>query len=293
MRNPTRWISVVMFIIMLIPSVATAQELPAGNDRNTAFIQHWVATTQANPQISDFQSMRVGTEYNLPTGGVDTLQAGDVYGIWGREFRKWFNVDYNPANLPALYAMMQGAGTAPASMVSDSTIPWWIWLTLALLSVVAALFANAVLVERERRVVDQIDANELRDTLRRERDSAEEERSGHYREIRSLLDSQAILHELLELGWNERAATARAADSLNMQWQWMTERLVSIAVNRDSRESSTPSPSLVHLNVHGSHNTVTTTVEVQEVDHLHNRVVDLASPSQNHVGAQSDEIRRH
>lgn len=84
----------VVLITLLVATPLVAQELPAGDARNTEFRNHILEIVGSNPTIYDFNRMLVGTKYQLPSGGSDILEDGDRNGIWGREFRKFYGVPY-------------------------------------------------------------------------------------------------------------------------------------------------------------------------------------------------------
>ncbi len=98
----TKCLFALVALLAIVSVVALAQSLPAGDARNDEFLRHFEAVKKANPKIKDFTHMLENTSYALPGGQTDNLQVGDVRGIWGREYGKFYNnpVTSGPAIVP-------------------------------------------------------------------------------------------------------------------------------------------------------------------------------------------------
>lgn len=148
-------------------STVIAQPLPDGDVKNEAFLEHMRKIREMNADLN-FRAMPVGASYILPSGDVDRLEEGDVRGIWGREFAKWYGhrdvrqaVEELQARVDALEAQHEreevntdtitavpyGPGTHPSSPTS-TPLGWKDMLLIILSAVVVVLF---ILLRRAQR----------------------------------------------------------------------------------------------------------------------------------------------
>lgn len=150
----------VVVLALLVATPLVAQELPAGDARNSQFRVHMTEIVRENPQVSDFHRMRVGTEYLLPSGYIEILQKGDKNGIWGREFQKTYGVSYEkyledkavptpePTSVPTVISTFVPAPVTELPIDEDR----WFWFAVLVFASLVMLFvAWWVLRDKEER----------------------------------------------------------------------------------------------------------------------------------------------
>lgn len=156
MRKARVMLTICILLLVAIP-LLLAQELPAGDSRNSDFRKHFAEVVRLNPQIKDFHKMSEGTVYYLPGNGLgladdsDFLQAGDTCGIWGREFTKWYGLPYQdflrgdapPQNPPQVsnyyYGPPQMEGGDWEKATTGFNWNWILLLVVALLGIFATM----------------------------------------------------------------------------------------------------------------------------------------------------------
>lgn len=221
MKLVRMFVHIVLYavIVTALSPIIVAQDLPVGDPRNDLFRDHFQAVVKANPNITDFEKMVPGQEYNLPDRSIDKLELGDTFGIWGREFGKIYGIKYSDAlaGSKPLAELTNSSSTSngiTTMLVERNEIPKWILSILIVLSgLVAILF---VMWYTEKRWATTYKAKYLEQERCANELSTEAQNLRHQAYFN--VDPSTVGEPMVQGGINDTTAVARFQDMAAERW---------------------------------------------------------------------------